>query len=90
MHRWVMGLYDILGTLTREFPEILFEGCASGGNRFDPGMLCYFPQIWGSDDTDAIMRTKIQTGYSYGYPLSAVSAPAAAARRSWSSAATEA
>lgn len=74
MHRWVMGLYDILGTLTREFPEILFEGCASGGNRFDPGMLCYFPQIWGSDDTDAIMRTKIQTGYSYGYPLSAVSA----------------
>ena len=73
-HRYVLGLYDILDTLTREFPSILFEGCSSGGNRFDLGMLCYFPQIWGSDDTDAIMRTKIQEGYSYGYPLSTVTA----------------
>lgn len=73
-HRWVLGLYDILDTLMGEFPEILFEGCSSGGNRFDLGMLCYFPQIWGSDDTDAVMRTMIQTGYSYGYPLSTVSA----------------
>lgn len=72
MHRWMLGLYDILETLMGEFPDILFEGCSSGGNRFDLGMLCYFPQIWGSDDTDAIMRTKIQTGYSYGYPLSTV------------------
>ncbi len=73
-HRWMLGLYEILDTLMKEFPDILFEGCASGGNRFDLGMLCYFPQIWGSDDTDAIMRTKIQSGYSYGYPLSCVSA----------------
>ncbi|MCR5250384.1 MAG: alpha-galactosidase [Lachnospiraceae bacterium] len=73
-HRYVLGLYDILETLTKEFPQILFEGCSSGGNRFDLGMLCYFPQIWGSDDTDAIMRTQIQTGYSYGYPMSVVSA----------------
>ena len=60
--------------LTRRFPEILFEGCAAGGNRFDPGILCYFPQIWGSDDTDACCRADIQTNYSYGYPLSTVSA----------------
>lgn len=52
-HRYVLGLYRCMEELTRRFPEILFEGCAAGGNRFDPGILCYFPQIWGSDDTDA-------------------------------------
>ncbi|MCQ2519132.1 MAG: alpha-galactosidase [Lachnospiraceae bacterium] len=74
LHRYYMGLYDIMGTLTREFPHILFEGCASGGNRTDLGILSYFPQIWGSDDTDAIERTGIQEGLSYGYPLSTVTA----------------
>ena len=74
LHRYYLGLYDILKTLMSEFPDILFEGCASGGNRFDLGMLCYFTQIWGSDDTDAIERTKIQKGYSYGYPMSTVTA----------------
>jgi alpha-galactosidase len=53
---------------------VLFEGCASGGNRFDLGALCYFPQIWASDDTDAVARLTIQNGYSYGYPMSCVSA----------------
>lgn len=74
LHRYYMGLYDIMSTLTKEFPDILFEGCASGGNRFDLGILSYFPQIWGSDDTDAVERTYIQTGYSYGYPMSTVTA----------------
>ena len=73
-HRYVMGLYRCLKTVTEKFPHILFEGCSAGGNRFDPGVLCYFPQIWGSDDTDAICRVEIQTGYSYGYPMSTVSA----------------
>ena len=73
-HRYVCGLYRCLKTLTEDFPEILFEGCASGGNRFDLGMLCYFPQIWASDDTDAICRAVIQNGYSYGYPMQCVSA----------------
>ena len=73
-HRYMLGLYGILKELTKRFPEILFEGCASGGNRFDLGMLCYFPQIWGSDDTDAAERVRIQTGYSYGYPQRTVSA----------------
>ena len=68
-YRYVLGLYRVLDKLTNTFPNVLFEGCASGGNRFDLGALCYFPQIWASDDTDALERVKIQTGYSYGYPL---------------------
>ena len=73
-HRYVLGLYRMMRTLTERFPKILFEGCASGGNRFDLGILSYFPQIWASDDTDAIYRVKGQTGYSYGYPMSTVTA----------------
>lgn len=73
-HRYVMGLYRCMRELTKRFPDILFEGCAAGGNRFDLGMLCYFPQIWASDDTDALCRAEIQTGYSYGYPMSVISA----------------
>ena len=73
-HRYIIGVYNVLEVLTKRFPDILFEGCASGGNRFDLGMLCFFPQIWGSDDTDALERVRIQTGYSYGYPLRTVSA----------------
>ena len=73
-HRYICGLYRVADALTRAFPKILFEGCASGGNRFDLGMLCYFPQIWGSDNTDAICRASIQEGYSYGYPQSCVGA----------------
>ncbi|MBR3308224.1 MAG: alpha-galactosidase [Lachnospiraceae bacterium] len=69
-HRYILGLYDIMDRLTKKFPDILFEGCASGGNRFDLGILSYFPQIWASDDTDALCRAQIQEGYSYGYPMS--------------------
>lgn len=73
-HRYVLGLYRIMRILTRDFPEILFEGCASGGNRFDLGILSFFPQIWASDDTDAAARLQIQNGYSYGYPMRCVTA----------------
>ncbi len=73
-HRYVLGLYRIMKTLTERFPHILFEGCSAGGNRFDLGILSYFPQIWASDDTDAMCRLAIQTGYSYGYPMSTVTA----------------
>lgn len=73
-HRYYLGLYRCMKELTEAFPHILFEGCASGGNRFDLGILCYFPQIWASDNTDAICRAEIQNGYSYGYPMSVVSA----------------
>ncbi|MBR5066753.1 MAG: alpha-galactosidase, partial [Lachnospiraceae bacterium] len=73
-HRYVLGLYEILDELTRRFPKILFEGCSSGGNRFDLGILCYFPQIWASDNTDPICRSEIQEGLSYGYPLNTIGA----------------
>ena len=73
-HRYYIGLYRCLKELTESFPDILFEGCSAGGNRFDLGILSYFPQIWGSDDTDAFCRLDIQRGYSYGYPASTVGA----------------
>lgn len=73
-HRYICGLYRVMKELVNAFPQILFEGCASGGNRFDLGILCYFPQIWASDNTDAVCRAGIQEGYSYGYPQSCVSA----------------
>ena len=67
-YRYMLGLYSLLDRLTRDFSQVLFEGCAGGGGRFDAGMLCYCPQIWCSDDTDAIHRIKIQYGTSFGYP----------------------
>lgn len=73
-HRYILGLYDILERIFRPRPHILLESCSSGGNRFDPGMLCYSPQIWASDDTDPIERLKIQGGLSYLYPLSSMGA----------------
>ncbi len=73
-HRHILGLYRILAELTTRFPEILFESCASGGGRFDPGMLYYMPQTWTSDNTDAVERLKIQYGTSIVYPLSSMGA----------------
>lgn len=72
-HRYVLGLYEILKTVTERFPNLLIEGCASGGCRFDAGMLKYCPQIWTSDNSDAYSRTIIQYGTSLVYPLSAMS-----------------
>ncbi len=73
-HRYVLGLYRVMRELITRFPNILFEGCASGGNRFDLGILSFFPQNWASDNTDALCRTTIQSGYSYGYPQSVMTA----------------
>lgn len=69
-HRYILGVYRLLDRLTSDFPHILFEGCASGGSRFDAGMLYYTPQIWTSDDTDAVERLAIQSGTSLVYPPS--------------------
>ena len=74
MHKYILGVYELYTRLTERFPDILFESCASGGARFDPGMLYYSPQIWCSDDTDAIERLKIQHGTSMCYPCSAMGA----------------
>ena len=68
-HKYILGFYEILEELTTKFPHILFESCASGGGRFDAGMLHYMPQVWTSDDTDAIVRLNIQHGTSLAYPL---------------------
>lgn len=69
MHRYILGVYSLYERLREEFPEILFESCASGGARFDPGLLFFAPQAWCSDDTDGGERQKIQYGTSYVYPL---------------------
>ena len=68
-HRFMLGVYDLLERITSAFPHVLFEGCSGGGGRFDAGMLYYTPQIWCSDDTDAIERVFIQYGTSFGYPV---------------------
>ena len=73
-HRYVLGVYEILENLHREFPHLLLEGCSGGGGRFDCGMLYYAPQIWLSDNTDAIDRLKIQYGTSLVYPCAAMGA----------------
>ncbi len=73
-HRFVLGLYEIMDRFNQEFPHILFEGCSGGGGRFDPGILAYMPQIWTSDNSDAISRLRIQYGTSLAYPLSTMAA----------------
>ena len=71
-HRQILGVYALYERLTSKFPKVLFESCASGGGRFDAGMLYYAPQGWISDDSDAIERLKIQYGTSFGYPISSM------------------
>lgn len=73
-HRYILGLYSVLDRITTKYPEVLIEGCSSGGARFDPGMLYYVPQNWTSDNTDALDRAMIQKGYSLLYPPIAMGA----------------
>jgi alpha-galactosidase len=78
-HRYILGLYAAMDELTRAFPEVLFEGCSGGGGRFDPGILAYMPQVWTSDNTDAVSRLRIQYGTSLVYPPSAMGSHVSAA-----------
>lgn len=71
-HRYILGVYDLYERLTSTFPQVLFESCASGGARFDAGLLYYAPQGWASDDSDAVERLKIQYGTSMCYPISSI------------------
>jgi len=73
-HRYILGIYDLMHRLTKDFSNVLFEGCAGGGGRFDFGILYYMPQFWTSDDTDAMERLKIQYGTSLVYPPSVMTA----------------
>ncbi len=73
-HRYMLGIYRVLKVLTEKYPDILFEGCASGGGRFDAGMLPYFSQSWASDNTDAASRLAIQSGFARAYPIKGIGA----------------
>ena len=73
-HRYMLGVYELQERLITDFPDLLLENCSGGGARFDPGMLYYSPQIWCSDDTDAVERLSIQEGTSLIYPLSTMGA----------------
>ena len=73
-HRYILGLYDIMGRIVSAFPNVLFESCAGGGGRFDLGLMCFMPQAWCSDDTDAWMRCRIQSGTSLVFPPSTMGA----------------
>ncbi|MDE6281251.1 MAG: alpha-galactosidase [Oscillospiraceae bacterium] len=73
-HRYVLGVYEFAERLRGDFPNLLIEGCCGGGGRFDGGMLYYTPQIWCSDNTDAIDRLRIQYGTSFCYPVSTMGA----------------
>ena len=72
--RYVLGVYELYRRLTTRFPHILFESCASGGGRFDAGLLAFAPQAWTSDDTDAVERLAIQWGTSLAFPVSSMGA----------------
>ena len=80
-HRFVLGTYELMGRLTDTYPDLLLENCSGGGGRFDPGMLYYSPQIWASDNTDAIERLAIQFGTSLVYPASTMGAHVSMSRR---------
>ena len=74
LYQNMLGVYELLEKLCARYPDLLIEGCSGGGGRFDAGMLYYCPQIWCSDNTDAIDRLVIQHGSSFGYPAAAVGA----------------
>src|SRR5699024_10030451 len=67
-----LGVYEFMERLLKRYPDLLLEGCSGGGGRYDAGMMYYCPQIWCSDNTDAISRLQIQYGTSFGYPISTV------------------
>ena len=73
-HRYILGVYDVMRRITAQFPDVLFESCAGGGGRFDLGMMCFMPQAWCTDDTDAWMRCRIQHSTSLVFPTSTMGA----------------
>lgn len=80
-HRFILGTYELMGRIVDAYPHLLFENCSGGGGRYDPGMLYYSPQIWCSDNTDALCRVDIQFGSSLCYPASVQGAHVSASAR---------
>lgn len=80
-HHYILGTYELMDRFTKAFPHLLFENCSGGGGRYDPGMMYYSPQIWCSDNTDALERLDIQFGSSLCYPASVQGAHVSASRR---------
>ncbi len=74
LHRYVLAVYRMQAQMLKDFPHLLLENCSSGGARYDAGMLFYSPQIWTSDDTDAIERLSIQEGTALVFPMSTMGA----------------
>ncbi len=72
-HEYTLGYYKVMSAITEAFPNVLFEGCSAGGGRFDSGVLAYMPQIWTSDNSDAVSRLKIQYSTSMCYPVYSIS-----------------
>lgn len=72
LYKYMLGVYDFMERIINKYDDLFIEGCSGGGARFDAGMLYYCPQIWCSDNTDAISRIHIQYGTSFGYPISSV------------------
>ncbi|MBQ6898390.1 MAG: alpha-galactosidase [Clostridia bacterium] len=81
-HRFILGTYELMGRLLEAYPHLLLENCSGGGGRYDPGMMYFSPQIWCSDNTDALSRVDIQFGSSLCYPASVQGAHVSASRRS--------
>ena len=68
-HRYVLGLYRVMDGIIKTHPDIMFEGCAGGGGRFDSAMLTYFVQYWSSDNTKPLDNLKLHYGSSFVYPV---------------------
>ncbi len=69
---------ELLKRITEACPDVLFESCSSGGNRYDLSMMYFMPQAWGSDNTNPYTRLFIQEGTLMAYPQSSMGAHVAA------------
>ena len=72
--KYTEAYYRIMEKLRKNFPNVIFQACGSGGMRGDIGALQYSEEIWGSDQTNGINRISIQWGWSHFLPVKAVAA----------------
>lgn len=70
MHRYLVGLYRILDTITKAKPNLYIEATSCGGMRFDMGMLSYCASIVVSESSDATVKMPAIKNTAQIYPLS--------------------